>query len=245
MTLSAVRPSATAVDLLPSMLTSIGGVREVVFDRLPTPPAVEDRATTTAAQKRLIAEARAAQQPGDSFTETLLDLAADQGQAELAVPLATFHQSLIAATASYRVPIEQLTAERLERLCAETPTTEMLVMSSAVVTSNGARHIPMLDFKLAASRQHDDAAICVATALGAGWTFRSGSSYHYYGAKLLTENELFDWLLRAQLLGRYVDSRWVTHQLLERRCSLRISRKGWRDFPELLHDGTPSRPTSD
>ncbi len=240
--MSAVRPNTTAPNLLPVMVAALGDVREVVLDRLPLPPAVEDRRTTNAEQKRLIAAARAAQRPGDSFTETLLSLAADYGRADLAVPLATFHQPLSAARARYRLPIARLTTQYLQRLCDDTSATEMLVLSSAVETANGVRHIPMLDFKLAASTENDETAVSVATALGAGWTFRSGSSYHYYGARLLDEAALFDWLLRAQLLGRYIDSRWVTHQLLERRCSLRISRKSEGDSPELVHDGTRNRP---
>lgn len=92
----------------------------------------------------------------------------------------------------------------------------------------------MLDFKLHCTPVHDQVAVGVAARLGPGWLLSSGSSYHYYGATLLSEPHLFDWLLRAQLIGKYVDTRWITHQLLERKCALRVSRKPGGRMPNVI-----------
>jgi hypothetical protein len=183
---------------------------------------------------RLISDARQAQEPGESFTETLLTLAARTVHVDGALRLATFHQPLSAATDVVRLAAHEATSSRVRGLCDNVGEREIMVLTSAVETTSGVLHLPMLDFKLNCSPEHDLVAQTVAESLGRGWLLNSGSSYHYYGATLLSERELFDWLLRAQLMGKFVDSRWVTHQLLERKCALRVSHKGGAAVPQVI-----------
>jgi hypothetical protein len=56
-----------------------------------------------------------------------------------------------------------------------------------------------------------------------GLLFESGRSFHFYGADPVTLPDLVSILGRAQLLSPIVDSRWVSHQLIDGRCALRIS----------------------
>lgn len=85
-------------------------------------------------------------------------------------------------------------------------------------------HLPMLDMSVAAGEAGLAACMDVLAQLDAhGAVFASGRSYHYVGDRLLPPRQMLDFLARAQLLSPIVDARWVTHQLIDGRCGLRIS----------------------
>ena len=101
----------------------------------------------------------------------------------------------------------------------------LVALSSRVTTNDGAiRHLPMLDFALPANTENLELVVKVLQTLDAdGQLFESGNSYHLIGSTLLTEQELWQFLARAQLLGPITDHRWISHQFLSSECSLRIS----------------------
>lgn len=207
------------------LLSSLPGVDSFTLLEIAGATSVEHRPGVGPEMTGLADEARALRGPSDSFTETLLGLAVSRGLARQAVVAAQFHQPLSAAVRVHELRLEQLTHGHLVDLCENVPLGRILVLSSRVRTRGGIAHIPMLDFKLPANESNERVVKATAAALGPGSVLNSGSSYHFYGRRLVREDELFDWLLRAQLLGRYVDGRWVTHQLIERQCALRISAK--------------------
>lgn len=85
-------------------------------------------------------------------------------------------------------------------------------------------HLPMLDFAIPATPHNDLVAVEMLHELGLGGNlYRSGRSYHYIGAAPVPTTDLVRILARAQLLGPLVDHRWISHQFLNNRCSLRIS----------------------
>ncbi|WP_068056419.1 primase 1D-like protein [Nocardia xishanensis] len=85
-------------------------------------------------------------------------------------------------------------------------------------------HLPMLDFALSASSHNDTVAIEMLDELSlSGNLYRSGRSYHYFGATPVPTTVLTSILARAQLLGPLVDHRWISHQLINNRCALRVS----------------------
>jgi hypothetical protein len=185
--------------------------------------------------------ARERQQLGESFTETLLTLAAQHGVSEAALDAAQFHQPLGAAAVVHALSIDECKGPRLNAIARQVASDRILVMTSELETSSGPMHLPMADFKLPAHKANHPAAVAAATRLGNGYLLVSGSSYHFYGSTVIGWNEFRDWLLRAQLLSRYIDTRWVTHQLLERRCALRISAGGASgEVPVFLQEVTQS-----
>jgi len=58
---------------------------------------------------------------------------------------------------------------------------------------------------------------------GEGFLLRSGRSYHYYGATLLTEIEWRVFLGKCLLMSGYSDDRYIGHQLVDGYCALRLS----------------------
>lgn len=85
-------------------------------------------------------------------------------------------------------------------------------------------HLPLLDLGVKRGPDGQASAIDAVGSLGLrGLLFESGRSYHFYGAEPVTQKELVTILGRAQLLSPIIDSRWVSHQLIDGRCALRIS----------------------
>ena len=90
--------------------------------------------------------------------------------------------------------------------------------------NHGPWHLPMLDLGVRISEAGENAAVDALQALGLkGALFESGRSYHFYGAEVATESSLWHLLGQAQLLSPIVDARWISHQLVDGRCGLRIS----------------------
>jgi hypothetical protein len=219
--------SVTSIfEVLPRLLASQPSITHCQFLEIDIPPSAEGRPGASPELTDLVEKTRRAELINGSFTETLLYLAAESGVTKSALEVAQFHQPLGDASVVHWLPVEQVSPVALATLAATVPATRMLVVTSYVRTVHGAAHLRLMDFKLVASEENHQHAMAAASRLGRGELLISGSSYHYYGSHLATETELVDWLLRAQLLSRYVDTRWITHQLIERRCALRISMGG-------------------
>lgn len=224
----------TAADGLVRLVSELDEIQWVEFLRLEMPPSVEFRPGATE-QLRTYAElARLAQPPGDSFTETFIGVAEQHGDVEAALAVVGYHQPL--AEAVDRVVVERclLTSGLLSDLVAHTPEEQMLVVTSRVGTTEGTAHLPLLDFKMAAVERNLPVARSVARRLGGGLLVNSGSSFHLYGDQLVDDDALRHWLLNAQLLSRCVDTRWITHQLLEGKAALRLTKGGGKSLVPVV-----------
>lgn len=118
--------------------------------------------------------------------------------------------------------IERLSSGEYEDL----PPRELVSFCSPVEVLGDERrmHLPLLDLGVKPGRDGQAAAMDAMHALGLrGLLFESGRSYHFYGADPLTPPDLVAILGRAQLFSPIIDSRWVSHQLIDGRCGLRIS----------------------
>lgn len=204
--------------------------------RLPIAPSVEDRPGAQPQHRYYADEARRVRHRGDSFTEAFLTAADRNNDLSSALAVVDYHQRFDDAPFSATVRRDDFTPTRITDLVHETPAGQMLVLTSRVETLEGPRHVPLLDFKISSSSGRNEEAVrSIAGRLGGGLLVDSGSSYHLYGLTLLDDQRLVDWLLHAQLFSRCVDTRWVTHQLIERRAALRLSPGGSRNaHPRLI-----------
>ena len=103
-----------------------------------------------------------------------------------------------------------------------------LALCAEVILRNGEhRHLPMLDFHIPVSPDNIRIAetVCRILELGQGWLIESGESYHFIGLNLYTWQELHDKLCQALLFTPILDKAWISHQLREKTCSLRIGVK--------------------
>lgn len=118
--------------------------------------------------------------------------------------------------------IERLSAGEYENL----PPRDLVSLYSPVEVAGERQrmHLPLLDLGVKTGPDGEASAIAALHALGLrGLLFMSGRSYHFYGSDPVTQPQLVSILARAQLLSPIIDCRWVSHQLIDGRCGLRIS----------------------
>jgi len=101
----------------------------------------------------------------------------------------------------------------------------MCVISSVLRLRDGSiRHLSMIDFHIV----HSSAVLAIVELIcrelgGSGWILDSGRSYHYYGTRILTSDELSRFLGKALLFAPLTDRAWIAHQLIDGACSLRLA----------------------
>lgn len=103
-----------------------------------------------------------------------------------------------------------------------------LAVSSYVrMTDGSVNHLPMLDFHIPISDIHTGVVkeVCRLLHLHDGYLLDSGESYHYIASHTASWDELNLLLVRALRFSPIIDRAWISHQLEEKCCSLRIDRK--------------------
>ncbi len=101
-------------------------------------------------------------------------------------------------------------------------------LCSKVKKENGTEmHIPLFDFHIPPSSCNLDVVIevCKTLGLNSGWILNSGESYHFIGSNPIKWDDLHYLLCEAIVFNPIVDTIWISHQLREKCCSLRIGEK--------------------
>jgi hypothetical protein len=113
-----------------------------------------------------------------------------------------------------------------------------LAATSEVRDADGSEfHIPMLDMRCKQSAANLELVERVAMRLmpEGSLVLESDKSYHLYGRSLLTPAKLIDFLAQSLLFSPIVDRSYVAHQLLERRCVLRLTaRQDKKHVPTVI-----------
>lgn len=123
---------------------------------------------------------------------------------------------------------------------------QLVSLASRVTTRDGLTgHLYLLDFGLP---DHPHLVDAIATALDVlgihGTVVATGRSFHLYGQRITDWNTYASFLARAALLAPLVDARWVMHQIMEGRASLRVSSNTDRDTQApKLQASTTRQPT--
>lgn len=166
---------------------------------------------------------RARDRCGVPFWDLLLLKAGRSPDARHVVEAAGYHLSN--RSVGTEVCAHELSREGVLADCGGLKRGQMLVAFSDVRMSEGVTlHIPMLDFHCRPSPTNLRLVAAVVRSLGgSGYVVLSGRSYHYWGRRLLTDSGLIEFLGSALLYSPVTDRRWIAHQLIERRCALRIS----------------------
>lgn len=103
-----------------------------------------------------------------------------------------------------------------------------IAFCSKVILNNGEEcHLPLVDFHIPVSESNEKVveSVCRLLRLGSGWILNSGESYHFIGANPVCYSDLENILHKALMFTPIVDKAWVSHQLRERSCSLRVGEK--------------------
>jgi hypothetical protein len=94
-----------------------------------------------------------------------------------------------------------------------------------ITDTGAAAQLVRFDFGVPYDRPSSiDVAVEVADALNlSGPLFSSGGSFHFVSDQVVSDTQLSRVLARAQLVSPLIDSRWVSHQLIDGESRLRIS----------------------
>lgn len=112
---------------------------------------------------------------------------------------------------------------KLEELIKDLPLTRAVGITSRVQTSEGEKHIPMIDFDIMDKYESTKHLYSALNTLEIkGMVISSGNSYHFYGFTLLDNSEWIDYI---QLLTKipFVDKKWTKLQLEQGYSMLRLT----------------------
>lgn len=114
--------------------------------------------------------------------------------------------------------------------------TENYAINSEIQTIDGKRrHILLLDFHIPEGDSNQTIVEKVLALIHAknGYLLRSGKSYHFIGNNLISTYRLISLVSKCLFFTPIVDKSWIAHQLLDKSCSLRFTKK--RDiYPTLI-----------
>ncbi|MBW8173995.1 hypothetical protein K0651_13145 [Ornithinimicrobium sp. Arc0846-15] len=225
-------------DFLPELLEE-NSISEVQTRTLTRGPSLQGRASDERVL-RVASQARSRSQKSDMpFWEAMMAMATDEAPA---VRRAIFREALYHRSdaddldRNFVPTLEFVSTLRGAGFC-ESHERGITALTSVVSVSGEERHLPLLDFRVSPSEFHTELITELLTILGErGYLVDSGRSYHFYGARTASAEDFWAFLGRAQLMAPFVDERWIAHQLISARASLRLSTNSVRHLvpPRLV-----------
>ena len=108
--------------------------------------------------------------------------------------------------------------------------------SSKINSGTSDLHIPLLDFHIPTSDENQNICLNILLHLNLkGYLLNSGKSYHFIGKGLVSYEQLQNILFNALLFSPIIDKSWIAHQLIQRYCCLRVSKK-YERLPFLVEE---------
>lgn len=111
-----------------------------------------------------------------------------------------------------------------------------IAINSKVQMNDGkVRHLVLLDFHIPETPLNQKVVESVLNSfnLSNGYLLKSGKSYHYISNFVVSKIRLNQILNRSLFYSPIIDKYWVAHQLMDKSCSIRITRKK-DSFPTLI-----------
>lgn len=105
------------------------------------------------------------------------------------------------------------------------------ISSKVILQDDTIMHIPFIDFHIPISSKGTEIVEYICNIINPhveGYIINSGNSYHYIANLLMSEHEMIKFLSMANLFAPITDSTWISHQLYENSCTLRLGEKKGR-----------------
>ena len=212
---------------LPAMLRC-NGIKQVELRAVERAPSLQRR-SSSAQLDALVEQARAAYRASRvTFWEELMRLAesASPNLRREIFAQALYHRDESEGQIDTWTELEQFLDDLEHGKYDSLPGRSIVALTSRVQVQKTdlELHIPMVDFRLDSDPANDELATELLKVLGEpGYLVDSGRSYHFYGQTLVTHEDFYRFLGRAQLMSHYADQRWIGHQLISGKAALRIS----------------------
>lgn len=113
--------------------------------------------------------------------------------------------------------------------------TALAFCSLCKLKNGNIAYIPLMDFRVEPNSENLMKIELVCESLGIpGAILKSGKSYHFFGFKLLSKDEMLSFLGKCILLSPITDVRYIGHRLIEGSCDLRISTSKTKVFMPVV-----------
>lgn len=216
-----------AADTLQRLILSFPDIAAVTLASYAHLPMVQDRTDLSVAETAVVHDAIAFRRERQlPFWDcVMLSISKSEDPMDVLLDAAAVHVSLRGTDISLnRDSISRgALQDSIKRISVQTG--ETCILSEVVLSDGTVRHLPMLDFHCPPTTAGRLAAIAVCKRLfpAGAVLLKSGESFHAYGMNLMSVPEFFEFLGRALLYSPIIDRAYIAHQLIEKRCALRIS----------------------
>jgi hypothetical protein len=230
-------PGITALEALRIVVQRHREVEAIQVVSYPRAPLVQDREELRFGDREIVRRALVSREKSHLpfWDSVMMQIYSAEPSEGYLLDAALFHQSQRGAEMT--LTREEVLEGAVEKLSRNVAPDHGLALSSELRNTDGARlHLPLLDFHVPINERSEILAVAVARRiLGAGFVLLQGhNSYHLWGLKLMSQADLINFLARALLFAPIVDRAYVAHQLLERRCALRISAAPPKAIPYVV-----------
>ncbi len=161
------------------------------------------------------------------FWDAVLLVCQEQENVPQGLLQAAQHHACAASTAKGQtVTRQQVLGGALKQMCQNKGRSNWIGMTSEVVLDDGSTaHIPMLDFRCRISPLNRKLVGEVTKRLlpGGAFLLEAGTVYQAYGKKTIPPKAFAPLLGQALLFGNVVNHRYIAHQLIDGKCSVRLS----------------------
>jgi len=214
-------------DFFPALCRLRPEIAELRFATYRRRPSLDERlrAQFVPEDGDLVETANRLSQEGVAFWDAVLSVAMERGILKQAFVTAAATHDFNLPERSFRLSREQVLEGSIGEIIPQlAPGEGLLACSRLRVASGESSYLPMLDFACPCSCENSK-TIRKLVALGGapqGVLVRSGRSYHYYGASLLSQEGWLRFVAFSLLFAPVTDSRYMAHRLLDGECRLKI-----------------------
>jgi len=214
-------------DFFPALCHLHPQIAELCFATYRRRPSLGDRlrAQLTPENDELRETADRLGEKGVAFWDAALSVAMKRGTLTEAFVQAALLHDFNLPERSFVLSRQQVIDNSIREIVPQlTPGEGLLACSRVRLASGEMAYLPMLDFVCPCVGENARAIRKMVLLAGApdGVLVRSGHSYHYYGASLLSQEGWLRFLAFSLLFGPVTDSRYVAHRLLDGECRLKI-----------------------
>lgn len=218
----------TAPKVVQEIVSSNEKISGVILSKYTPPPLLQDRIVLNEAEKKFISDSMIIRNKYNLpfWNSIMLNSFGKKELTEKIFKEALFHKTNHGG--DIIISRGEICSGEIDTISETSNDNFWLSLTSEVKLHSKSMHLPLLDFHCPKSNSNDSIVIEVSKLLFPDGFIVLGSekSYHCYGLILVSEQELLDILAKALLFSPIIDGAYIAHQIIERRCCLRISKGG-------------------
>jgi len=217
-----------AAEIFTTIVKANDGIDMVFIHEFKQPPLLQDRIDLSAMEEQLVEKALQLREANQLpfWDAVLLSCFWVPEVPEQLLDAVTYHQDCSQSKVGFSR--DEVIKGAIVRASERTGEVGIAVLSEISLVDGSVGHIPMLDFHCRTCENNLKLVSAVSKRLfhGGGFVLESGESYHGIGLEIVSAEKFIDFLSRSLLFCPIVDRAYIAHQLIDRRCSLRISKGG-------------------